>query len=200
MRGQIDHNQREYYLREQMKAISQELGESESVQDEAYDYHEKIHMLGLPEETAEKLHKEVDRLSKMPQNSHESGVIKAYLDTVLDLPWNKYTKDRVDIARAKRQLDRDHYSLEKVKERILEMLAVRSLAPDQRGQIICLAGPPGVGKTSIAKSIAKAMNRSYVRMSLGGVRDESDIRGHRKTYVGANARAASSTPCGRPRA
>ena len=185
VRDQIDVNQREYYLREQMKAISTELGEGESVQDEAYGYHEKIETLGLPEDSAEKLHKEADRLLRMPSNSHESGVIKNYLDTVLDLPWNKFTKDRIDIERAGRQLDKDHFGLEKVKERILELIAVRSLAPDQRGQIICLAGPPGVGKTSIAKSVAKAMNRNYVRMSLGGVRDESDIRGHRKTYIGA---------------
>ena len=185
VRGQIDNNQREYYLREQMKAISQELGEGESVQDEAFDYHEQIAALGLEDDTAEKLHKEVERLAKMPPSSHESSVIKTYLDTVLELPWNTLTKDRIDITRAEKQLNRDHYALEKVKERILELIAVRALAPDQRGQIICLAGPPGVGKTSIAKSVAKAMNRNYVRMSLGGVRDESDIRGHRKTYVGA---------------
>ena len=185
VRGQIDNNQREYYLREQMKAISQELGEGESVHDEAFEYHERVAALGLDNETDEKLHKEIERLAKMPSSSQEASVIKTYLDTVLDLPWNKLTKDRIDIVRAEKQLNRDHYALDKVKERILELIAVRALAPDQRGQIICLAGPPGVGKTSIAKSVAKAMNRNYVRMSLGGVRDESDIRGHRKTYVGA---------------
>lgn len=185
VRSQIDNNQREYYLREQMKAISSELGDNESTQEEIYEYHDKIEKLALEAESSEKLHKEADRLMKMPFNSHEAGVIKTYLDTVLELPWNTYTKDRIDIARAGKQLDRDHYGMDKVKERVLEMLAVRALAPDIKGQIICLAGPPGVGKTSIAKSIAKAMGRKYVRMSLGGVRDESDIRGHRKTYVGA---------------
>lgn len=185
VRGQIDQNQREYYLREQMKAISSELGDGESSQEETYEYHVKIDALGLDDESAEKLHKEADRLLKMPFNSHEAGVIKTYLDTCLELPWHTYTKDKINIAAAGKQLDRDHYGMEKVKERILEMLAVRALAPDIKGQIICLAGPPGVGKTSIAKSIAKAMGRTYVRMSLGGVRDESDIRGHRKTYVGA---------------
>ncbi len=185
VRSQIDTNQREYYLREQMKAISAELGDGESVQDDVYEYHVRIDKLKLDEDSAEKLHKEADRLLKMPHNSHESGVIKSYLDSVLELPWNKYTKDKIDIGKAQKQLDKDHYGMFKVKERILEMLAVRALAPDMKGQIICLAGPPGVGKTSIAKSIAKSLGRKYVRMSLGGVRDESDIRGHRKTYVGA---------------
>ena len=185
VRSQMDNHHREYYLREQMKAISSELGEGDSLHREVYEYHEKIAELKLNDEAAEKLHKEVDRLMKMPYNSHESGVIKGYLDTCLELPWNKLTKDRVDIARARRQLDRDHYGIAKVKERILELIAVRKLAPDIKGQIICLVGPPGVGKTSIAKSVAEAMGRHYVRLSLGGVRDESDIRGHRKTYVGA---------------
>ena len=185
VRSQMDNHHREYYLREQMKAISGELGEGESPNREVFEYHEKIAELNLSEESAEKLHKEVDRLIKMPYNSHESGVIKGYLDSCLELPWNIFTKDKADIARAKRQLDKDHYGIEKVKERILELIAVRKLAPDIKGQIICLAGPPGVGKTSIAKSVAQAMGRQYVRLSLGGVRDESDIRGHRKTYVGA---------------
>ena len=185
VRSQMDTNQREYYLREQMKAISSELGESESAAKDAIEYHEKIEELMLDEESAEKLHKEADRLMKMPPNSHESAVIKTYLDTCIELPWNKITKDKIDINKAKKQLDYDHYGMEKVKERILELIAVRKLAPDIKGQIICLAGPPGVGKTSIAKSVAKAMGRNYVRLSLGGVRDESDIRGHRKTYVGA---------------
>jgi len=185
VRSQIDTHQREYYLREQLKAISSELGEGDSPQDDASDYHQKIEALGLEEESAERLHKEADRLLKMPHNSHEAGVIKTYLDTVLELPWNKLTKDKIDINKARKQLDRDHYGMKKVKERILEMLAVRALAPDIKGQIICLVGPPGVGKTSVAKSIAKSMGRNYVRLSLGGVRDESDIRGHRKTYIGA---------------
>ncbi len=185
VRSQIDTNQREYYLREQMKAISSELGDGDSAQEDIYEYHTRIEGLKLEEETAEKLRKEADRLLKMPYNSHEAGVIKGYLDTVLDLPWNVFTKDKLNIEKAQKQLDRDHYGMEKVKTRILEMLSVRALAPDIKGQIICLAGPPGVGKTSIAKSIAKSMGRKYVRLSLGGVRDESDIRGHRKTYIGA---------------
>lgn len=185
VRSQIDSNQREYYLREQLKVIGTELGDGESAQEEIDEYHQKVCHLGLEKESEEKLHKEVDRLHKMPSNSHEYSVIKTYLDTCLDLPWKIHTKDKIDIEKAKKQLDRDHYGMEKVKERILEMLAVRALAPDIKGQIICLAGPPGVGKTSIAKSIAKAMGRRYVRMSLGGVRDESDIRGHRKTYIGS---------------
>ena len=185
VRGQIDTNQREYYLREQIKAISAELGDGESVQDDIYEYHMRINDLIDNEEIAEKLHKEADRLTKMPYNSHEASVIKNYLDNVLDLPWGKVTKDRIDIDKARKQLDRDHYGMDKVKERVIEQMAVRALVPDIKGQIICFAGPPGVGKTSVAKSIAKSMGRKYVRLSLGGVRDESDIRGHRKTYIGA---------------
>ena len=184
VRSQIDTNQRDYYLREQIKAISSELGE-ESEQSEVYEYHNKIEKLRLEGEVPEKLHKEADRLLKLPPSSHEASVIKTYLDTCLELPWSKCTKERADIAPAKRQLDKDHYGMEKVKDRILESIAVRKLAPDIKGQILCLAGPPGVGKTSIAKSVAKAMNRKYVRMSFGGMRDESDIRGHRKTYIGS---------------
>lgn len=184
VKGQIDKNQREYYLREQLKAISGELGE-EDPQEEQNEYYAKIEKLKLDAETTEKLNKEVDRLSKMPSNSNEAGVIRGYLDTVLELPWNKRTADKIDIKKARALLDREHYGLQKVKERILELLAVRKLAPEIKGQIICLVGPPGVGKTSIARSIAKAMGRKYVRISLGGVRDESDIRGHRKTYIGS---------------
>ena len=182
---QIDESQKEYYLREQMRAISQELGEDESVQDEAYEYMEKINALKLAPEITEKLLKEADRLARTAAASQEAYVIRNYLDTCLDLPWNKSTKDKTDLARTKAVLDKDHYGLDKVKDRILETIAVRQLAPDIKGQIICLYGPPGVGKTSIAKSIAKALGRKYERISLGGVRDESDIRGHRKTYVGA---------------
>ncbi len=181
----VDKNQREYYLREQMKAISAELGEGEDLGDEVQHYHDAIDKLEMAQEYRDKLYKEADRLMKMPGNSQEAAVIRTYLDSVLELPWNERTKDRIDIAKAQKQLDKDHYGLTKVKERILELLAVRKLAPDIKGQIICLEGPPGVGKTSIAKSIAKAMGRNYGRISLGGVRDESDIRGHRKTYVGA---------------
>ncbi len=185
VKQQVDKNQREYFLREQMKVISSELGEGDSVQEEAMEYFDRIERLHLPKEAAEKLTKEAERLFKMPYNSQEASVIRNYLDTCLDLPWNKETKDKIDIAKAKRILDRDHYGLSKVKERILELLAVRKLAPDITGQIICLVGPPGVGKTSIARSVAAALGRKYARISLGGVRDESDIRGHRKTYVGA---------------
>ena len=185
VRESMDKNQREYYLREQMRIISEELGEEESVMDEADEYRRRIAALTLPQEVSDKFYAEADRLSKMPPNSHESSVIRGYLDLCLELPWNISTKDKIDIAKAKAQLDRDHYGLTKVKERILEMLAVRKLAPGIKGQIICLAGPPGVGKTSIAKSIAKSMGRKYARISLGGVKDESDIRGHRKTYIGA---------------
>ena len=183
VREQMDKNQREYYLREQMKAISEELGEGEGAYEELEGYRERILALKLPEESEKKLLKELDKLSKMPPNSQEGSVLRGYLDTVLDLPWNVYTKDKIDVAKARRFLDQEHYGLQKVKERILETLAVRKLSPDIKGQIICLVGPPGVGKTSIAKSIAKSMGRKYVRLSLGGVRDESDIRGHRKTYV-----------------
>ena len=182
---QMDKNQRDYYLREQMKAISAELGEEEDPATEAENYRAKILELKLPQESEEHLLKEANRFTKMPSNSHEAGVIRGYLDTCLELPWNTLTKDHIDLTKARRQLDRDHYGLDKVKDRILELLAVRKLAPDIKGQIICLVGPPGVGKTSIAKSIAKAMGRKYARIALGGVRDESDIRGHRRTYIGS---------------
>lgn len=182
---QMDDNQKEYYLREQMKAISEELGDFDSPQDEADEYREQIEKTALPEEIREKLLKETDKLFKMPVGSHEATVVRNYLDTALELPWGKVTKESTDLKKATRLLEREHYSMKKVKERILEVMAVRSLNPDLHGQIICLVGPPGVGKTSIAKSLAKCMNRNYVRISLGGVRDESDIRGHRRTYIGA---------------
>ena len=181
----MDKNQRDYYLHEQMHMISQELGEDDDTTAEAEEYRRRIQELHLDEEREKKLLKEVDRLAKMQSSNQEGTVIRTYLDTCLDLPWNSFTEDDLDIAKAQRILDRDHYGLEKVKERILEFIAVRRLNPDARGQIICLVGPPGVGKTSIALSIAKAMNRKVARLSLGGVRDEADIRGHRKTYIGA---------------
>lgn len=184
VKSQIDKNQREYYLREQMKAISGELGEDDS-QKENEEYSKKINKLKLEEETTKKLLKEVDKLEKLPTNSNEASVIRNYLDTVLELPWSKKTVDKINITKAKTLLDKEHYGLEKVKDRILELFAVRKLAPDMKGQIICFVGPPGVGKTSIARSIAKSLGRKYVRLSLGGVRDESDIRGHRKTYIGS---------------
>ncbi len=185
VKEQIDQNQREYYLREQLKAITEELGEGENIQDEADAYRMKIEAAGVEGEVKQKLLDEVSRLYKMPFNSQEASVIRGYLDTCLALPWNAKTEEKIDIEKAKKQLDKNHYGLEKVKERILELLAVRKLQPDIKGQIICLVGPPGVGKTSIAKDIAAAMGRKYTRISLGGMKDESDIRGHRKTYIGA---------------
>lgn len=182
---QIDENQREYFLREQMKAISDELGEDDSPQSEADEFKARIKALKLPQEQNDKLMKECDRLTRMSYGSHEANVISNYLETCLSLPWNRTSKEHIDLEKARKVLDRDHYGLKKVKERILEVLAVKKLAPESKGQIICLVGPPGVGKTSIARSIAKAIGRKYVRVSLGGVRDESDIMGHRRTYIGS---------------
>ena len=181
----MDKNQRDYYLHEQLHMISEELGEDDDTTAEAEEYRRKITALHLDEDREKKLLKEVERLSKMQSSNQEGTVIRTYLDTCLDLPWNTFTEDDLDIAKAQRVLDRDHYGLKKVKDRILEVLAVRKLAPDVKGQIICLVGPPGVGKTSIARSIAESLNRKYVRISLGGVRDEAEIRGHRRTYIGA---------------
>ena len=185
LHDQLDKNQRDYYLREQMKIISNQLGDDDDTQSEAFEYLERIEELGLSPEVSEKLNKEAGRLMKMPSSSQEAFVTRNYLDTVLDLPWNKSTKEKADIKKARAILDKDHYGLKKVKERILETIAVRQLNPELKGQIICLVGPPGIGKTSIGRSVAKALGRNYVRISLGGVKDESDIRGHRKTYVGA---------------
>ncbi|RKJ80913.1 endopeptidase La [Butyricicoccus sp. 1XD8-22] len=184
LKNQLDKNQREYYLREQIKVIQTELGEQDTVA-ECAEYRDRIEDLSLSDEAVERLNKEVARLEKMSSMSAEAGVIRTYLETVLELPWNTMTRDKTDLARAKKVLDRDHYGLEKVKERMLEFLAVRALAPDVKGQVLCLVGPPGVGKTSIARSVAEAMGRKYARISLGGVRDEADIRGHRKTYIGS---------------
>ena len=181
----MDKNQRDYYLHEQLHIISDELGEGDDTHAEADEYRRKITELHLAEDSEKKLLKEVDRLSKMQGSNQEATVIRTYLDTCLDLPWNTFTVDDLDIARAQQILDRDHYGLKKVKDRILETLAVRKLAPDVKAQIICLVGPPGVGKTSIARSIAESLGRKYVRISLGGVRDEAEIRGHRRTYIGA---------------
>ena len=183
--AQMDENQREYFLKEQMRAIASELGEEDSPQQEADELREKVQALKLPKVCEEKLLKECDKLYRMPYGSHEASVIRMYLDTCLELPWKKSSKERLDLKRAQRILDRDHYGLDKVKERFIEILAVRKLAPKETGQIICLAGPPGVGKTSIARSIAEATGRKYVRVSLGGVSDEAEIMGHRKTYVGS---------------
>ncbi|MBR6735692.1 MAG: endopeptidase La [Oscillospiraceae bacterium] len=185
VQNQMDQNQREYYLREQMKVISEELGEDESPEAEVAAYIEKIKSLSLNDEANEKLIKEAHRLAKMPSNSQEAAVIRGYLDACLELPWNKKSEVSSDVIRAQQILDHDHYGMKKVKERIVEAIAVHALAPDQKGQILCLVGPPGVGKTSIAQSIARATGRNYARISLGGVKDESDIRGHRKTYIGS---------------
>jgi len=185
VRQQIDKSQREYYLREQVKAIQKELGDHESGGDEGDEYKLRIEEAKLPEEVEKKALKELERLQKMHAASAESGVIRTYLDWILELPWTTATEENLDLDHAAEVLARDHYGLEKVKERMVEYLAVRTLRHGLHGPIICLAGPPGVGKTSIARSIAEALNRKYVRMSLGGVRDEAEIRGHRRTYVGA---------------
>ena len=183
-RAVIDQNQKDYYLREQMRVIREELGE-EGDEDEFESYAAKIRGLHLAEEQEKKLLKDVDRLKKQPFGSSEGAVLRNYLDTVLELPWNVKTKERVDVEAARKVLERDHFGMEKVKERILETIAVRQMAPEMPPQILCLVGPPGVGKTSISYSIAKSLNRKMARISLGGVHDEADIRGHRKTYVGA---------------
>ena len=183
-REQISDHQRDYYLREQMKAIQNELGEGDS-DDEIGEYRKKIAQLTLPDPVREKLNKELDRLGKQPFGSSEATVLRSYLDVCLELPWGKTTKEKVSVAAVRKALDHDHFGLEKVKERILEFVAVKQLAPELKGQVLCLVGPPGVGKTSIAMSMARAMNRKLARISLGGVSDEAEIRGHRKTYVGA---------------
>lgn len=183
-KASIDQNQKDYYLREQMKAIREELGEGDD-DSEFETYTARICSLGLEEVHEKKLLKDVDRLKKQPFGSQEGAVLRNYLDHILELPWNVVTKERVDVSAARKILEQDHFGMEKVKERILETIAVRQMAPDMPPQIICLVGPPGVGKTSISYSIAKCLNRKMARISLGGVHDEADIRGHRKTYVGA---------------
>ncbi|MDR1001757.1 MAG: endopeptidase La [Oscillospiraceae bacterium] len=183
----MEKNQREYYLRERMKAITNELGEGESNRSDAEKFREHILSLMLPEDTEKHLLGECDKLLKMPPHSHEATVSRSYLEFCLSLPWDAESPQVFDTHKTAKILDRDHYGMEDVKERIIDMVAVMKLAPEMKGQIICLAGPPGIGKTSIARSIAEALGRKYVRVSLGGVRDEADIRGHRKTYIGAMA-------------
>ena len=180
----LDQNQRDYYLREQMKVIREELGEGDD-EDECDSYAAGIQGLKLNADIEKKLLKDVERLKKQPFGSSEGAVLRNYLDTVLDLPWNTKTKERIDVSAARKILEKDHFGMEKVKSRILETIAVRQMAPEMPPQILCLVGPPGVGKTSISYSVAKALNRKMARVSLGGVHDEADIRGHRKTYVGA---------------
>lgn len=182
-KANIDRNQKDYYLREQLKVIHDELGDDEESEFAKYD--QQIRGLKLSQENQQKLLKDLQRLKKQPFGSSEGAVLRNYLDTVLELPWNYKTKERVDVSAAQKVLERDHYGLQKVKDRILQTIAVRQMAPEMPPQVICLVGPPGVGKTSIAYSIAKSLNRKMARISLGGVRDEADIRGHRKTYVGA---------------
>ncbi len=182
-RANIDQQQKDYFLREQMKVIRDELGEDEVSEYDALE--QQIRSLKLDADSEKKLLKDLEKLKKQPFGSSEAAVLRNYLDTVLELPWNVYTKERLDVTAAKKVLDRDHYGLLKVKERILQTIAVRQMAPEMPPQVICLVGPPGVGKTSIAYSIARSLNRKMARISLGGVRDEADIRGHRKTYIGS---------------
>ncbi len=185
VRENIEQNQKEYFLREQMKVIQEELGDKEGTESEAEEIREELDKLDLPLAVREKCEKELERFLKMSYNNPESNVIRTYLSWILELPWNKFTDEVLDIKKSKEILARDHYGLEKVKERILEYLAVKKITNSMAGPILCLVGPPGVGKTSIAKSIAESMGRNYVRISLGGIRDEADIRGHRRTYIGS---------------
>lgn len=184
-REKIELNQKEYYLKERLRAIKDELGDTDDFSSEAHEYREKIKELKTNDENKEKLIKEVVKLEKMISGSAEANVVRSYLDTCIELPWGKYTKEKIDIKRINAKLDKNHYGLKKVKENIVEALAVRKLNPDVKGQIICLAGPPGVGKTSIAHSVADAVGRNYQRIALGGIHDEAEIRGHRRTYIGA---------------
>ncbi len=185
LQKEIDKSQREYYLREEMKVISDELGDSETPVEEADEYKTKVNNLKCTDEIKTKLLKECDKLVKIPSGSHEGTVVRTYLDKCLEIPFGKYSKDRINLEKSRKILDADHYGLDKVKSRIIESLAVLKRNPEYNGQIICLYGPPGVGKTSIVKSLAKSMNRKYVRIALGGVHDEAEIRGHRKTYIGS---------------
>src|SRR5438067_285981 len=182
---EVDKGQREYFLREQLKAIQKELGETDPTIREGFELREKILAAGMPEEVKAKALKELDRLNATPSMAPDSGVIRTYLDWVVSLPWSKATVEQLDIKEAHRILEEKHYGLEKVKERILEYIAVRKLSNNMRSPILCFVGPPGVGKTSLGRSIAEALNRKFVRLSLGGVHDEAEIRGHRRTYVGA---------------
>ena len=185
VKSQINQNQREYYLREQLRAIQEELGGAEEIEDEIAGFREKLAELNLDEKISSKIEKEISRFSKMQPASAEATVSRTYIETVLELPWNKTSEDNIDLNKAEKILNEDHYGLDKVKERVLEYLAVIRLSESLKGPILCLVGPPGTGKTSIAKSVARSIGREFVRMSLGGVRDEAEIRGHRRTYIGA---------------
>ncbi|SFX11487.1 ATP-dependent Lon protease [Thermoactinomyces sp. DSM 45891] len=185
VKRQMEKTQKEYYLREQMKAIQKELGEKEGRAGEIEGLRDQMEEVDLPPDVLEKVEKELDRLEKVPTSSAEGGVIRTYIEWLLDVPWNSFTEDDLDLLKAEKVLDEDHYGLEKVKERVLEYLAVQKMVNEMKGPILCLVGPPGVGKTSLARSVARALDRKFVRISLGGVRDEAEIRGHRRTYVGA---------------
>ncbi|CAM2067159.1 Lon protease [Sulfidibacter corallicola] len=184
-RGEMDRSQRDFYLRQQLKIIQSELGEGNEVQDDINNYRTKIKDLELPEDAREEIEKQLRRMENMSPDTAETGLIRTYLDWMTELPWGKYSEDHLELKRAKRYLDKEHYGLEEIKERILEFLSVRQLNPSLKTPILCFVGPPGVGKTSLGQSIAKALGRQFVRISLGGLRDEAEIRGHRKTYVGA---------------
>src|SRR5437870_5151833 len=184
-RGEMDKSQREFYLRQQMKAIQQELGEGNELQEEIEQYRVKLKKAKMPQEVLEEAERQLGRLERMHPDAAETATLRNYLDWMITLPWSKSTKDNLDLTKAQKILDEDHYGLDKIKERIVEHLAVRKLKKDTKGPILCFVGPPGVGKTSLGKSIALALGRKFVRMSLGGVHDEAEIRGHRRTYVGA---------------
>src|SRR4030067_1080385 len=185
VKGEIDKTQREYFLREQLKAIQRELGEIDEKTEEIAELRKKIEKAKMPEKVAKEAIKQINRLEKMHPDSAEAGTIRTYADWLVELPWSTSTVDNLDLKKAKKVLDEDHYDLEKVKERILEYLSVHKLKGKMKGPILCFIGPPGVGKTSLGKSIARALERKFVRISLGGIRDEAEIRGHRRTYVGA---------------
>src|SRR5205814_3276659 len=185
VQSELEKGQREYFLRQQMKAIQEELGEVDETMAEAHELAEQLEKVKLPEDVRKQAERELQRFERMPPQSAEHGVIRGYLEWIISLPWLEGTDDHLDLKAARKQLDKDHYDIEKVKDRILEFLAVRTLKPDARSSILCFVGPPGVGKTSLGRSVAEAMGRKFERISVGGVRDESEIRGHRRTYVGA---------------
>ncbi len=189
VQGELNKTQRHYYLREQLKAIKKELGEFEDESTEIEDLREKLRLAKMPKEVNKVAEKELNRLARMSPMASEYTVSRTYIDWLLEMPWNKKTRDRLDVSKADEILEEDHYGLEKVKKRILEYLAIRQLKSDMKGPILCFVGPPGVGKTSLGRSIARALGRKFSRMSLGGVRDEAEIRGHRRTYVGASTGA-----------